>query len=65
MPLTYKVFYTPQAEEDIRQIALSLAGVTWGRSVKKWIGRILDKIDALAVFPEGGAFMSWMKDLGR
>lgn len=55
MPLTYKVFYTPQAEEDIYQIALSLAGVTWVHSVEKWIGRILDRVNALAVFPEGGA----------
>ena len=59
MTSTYKVSYTPEAEEDLRQIVENLLGTTWPRSVEKWLNKILNKADSLATFPEGNSIYEY------
>lgn len=53
MVLRYKVIYTIEALGDLDEIFEFLSGVAWRGSARKWVLRILMKVDALAVFPEG------------
>ncbi|MBR0431271.1 type II toxin-antitoxin system RelE/ParE family toxin [Candidatus Saccharibacteria bacterium] len=53
MPSIYKVSLTPEALEDFEEIILNLRGITWLSSVRKWANKIINKIESLAVFPEG------------
>ena len=55
MESNYKVFYTEEAQEDIRQVALLLLDIAWPKSAEKWVNKILDRSDSLAMFPEGNA----------
>lgn len=54
MALEYKVVYSSEAEEDLWHIVAGILEVAWVSSAEKWARRIAEKIDSLAVFPEGG-----------
>ena len=53
MPSTYKIIYTPEAREDLRQITVGILEVAWPQSAEKWLTKILNKAESLSLFPEG------------
>ncbi|MBR2658553.1 type II toxin-antitoxin system RelE/ParE family toxin [Candidatus Saccharibacteria bacterium] len=53
MASTYKIIYTEEALGDIDEIIGYILSVTWRWSADKWARKFFEKIESLALFPEG------------